>query len=134
MYNTGEDDHLVFPQNLSSGDYVFVYAADKNNVVGLIQPTSESEITPEYEIPDEDVVYTIVYDMLEYIELENGNICDDSNYSCGQEHKIYNDTYSMPGDLKQNNIDKIYIWISEPTNGEKYLMVVNNVFYLSCNR
>ena len=47
---------------------------------------------------------------------------------------MYNDTYYMPDDLKQNNRDKIYIWISEPTNGEKYLMVVNNVFYLSCNR
>ena len=32
---------------------------------------------------DEDVVYTIVNDMLEEMELKNGKICDDSNYSCG---------------------------------------------------
>ena len=34
----------------------------------------------------------------------------------------------MPDDLKQNNRDKIYIWISEPTIGSKDLMVDNNIF------
>ena len=34
------------------------------------------------------MVDTIVDDMLEEMELENGKICDDSDSTCGQEHKM----------------------------------------------
>ena len=34
--------------------------------------------------------------------------------------KIYNYTYYMIDLLKQNSRDKIYIWLSDTTNGKKY--------------
>ena len=51
---------------------------------------------------DEDVVYTIVNDMLEEMELKNGKICDDSNYSCGGQHEMDDDTYSLSDALEKN--------------------------------
>ena len=65
MSTSGEDDHLIFPQKFSSGDYFFVYAADDNNVVVLIQATLESEDKLEDEILGEDVVYTMLDDILD---------------------------------------------------------------------
>ena len=41
MSATGEYDHLIFPQNFSSGDFLSVYDAGKNNVVVLIHPTKD---------------------------------------------------------------------------------------------
>ena len=43
-------------------------------------------------MPDEDVVYTMVYYMLEVMELKNGNICDDSDSSCWGGHEMDDDT------------------------------------------
>ena len=48
-------------QKLSSG----VYASGENNVVGLIQTTTDSEYTPEAYITDEDVVSNMGDYMLE---------------------------------------------------------------------
>ena len=84
MYSTREDDHLVFKHKLSSGDYLFVYSASENNVVGLIHPTPDSVDTPEAYTKDEDVVDTTGDDMLEALGLKNGNIFDDSDSSCGE--------------------------------------------------
>ena len=65
MSVTREDDHLFFTQRFSSGDYYFVYAADNNNVVGLIHPTPESADTSEDETPYDYVVGNMVDHMLE---------------------------------------------------------------------
>ena len=81
--STGEDEQFFFTQMLSSGDYFFVYAAGENNGVGLIQPTPDSVDTPEAYITDEDVVDTIIVDILEAMELKNGLMCDDSYSSFG---------------------------------------------------
>ena len=35
------------------------------------------------------------YDMLEAMELKNGKICDDYYSSCGGEHEMDYDTYSL---------------------------------------
>ena len=43
-------------------------------------------------MPDEEVVDTMGDDMLEEMEWENGKICDDSNYSCEDEHEMDDDT------------------------------------------
>ena len=51
-------------------------------ISGLVQPTPEISDTLEADIPDEDVVDTMVDDILEEIECENGQICYDSNYRC----------------------------------------------------
>ena len=62
---TGEYDHLIFTQNFSSGDYLFVYATGDNSVVGLIQITPDSADISEAYIPDEYVVDTMVYAIME---------------------------------------------------------------------
>ena len=77
MSTTGEYDQLIFPQKLYYGDYFFVYDAENNNVVGLIQKHPESGYTTESDIPYKDVVDTMVDGMMEAMELENGIICDD---------------------------------------------------------
>ena len=38
------------------------------------------------------------------------------------------DTYSLSSPHEKNSRDKIYIWISELTNGTKYLVEGNNIF------
>ena len=52
IYATVEDGYLIFPQNLSSCYYLFVYDAGDNNVVSLIQTTAYSADTPEDYITD----------------------------------------------------------------------------------
>ena len=52
-------------------------------------------------MPYYDVVDTMGYYMLEAMERINYNICDDSDYSCGEEHEIDDDTYSMYGFLEK---------------------------------
>ena len=80
---TGEDDHLIFTQKVSSGNYFFVCDNGDNNVVGLIQPDTDITDTPESYIPDDGGVGTMRYYMLEAMEIKNDNICDDSYSSCG---------------------------------------------------
>ena len=46
---------------------------------------------------------------------------------------MYDYTYSLSVALEKNTRDNIYIWISEPTNGAKYLVKGKNIFYLSYN-
>ena len=46
MSATGEYDYFIFPHKFSSGDYLFVYSGDDNNVVGFIHTTPDSEDTP----------------------------------------------------------------------------------------
>ena len=53
-----------------SGDYLFVYASDDNNVVVLIQTTPDTSDTPEADIPYEEVVDTMGDDMLYELELK----------------------------------------------------------------
>ena len=64
MYDAIEYDHLVFPNKFPSGDYFFVYDASDNNVACLIQPTPNSADTPNAYMTDEEVVDTMVYDMM----------------------------------------------------------------------
>ena len=79
MSSTGKDEHLIFIQNPPSTYYYFVYDDDEedDNVVGLIKPTPKSVDTLKDEIINEDVVDTKGYDVLEAIEHENVQICDD---------------------------------------------------------
>ena len=133
MSSTGEDDHSFFPQKFSYSDYLFVYTDGNNNVVDLIHTTPDSADTPEACMPDEDVVDIMGDDMLEAMELKNGKICDDSDYACGGEHEMYYYTYYLSG-TPENTRDNIYIYISEPTNGEKHLVKGNNIVCLSWNR
>ena len=58
---------------------------------------------------------------------------DDSNYSCGEEHEIDDGTYSMSDALELNTRYKLYIWLSDTTNGKRDLVEGNNIFYLSEN-
>ena len=48
----------------------------------------------------------------------------------GGEHEMYDNTYSIYDSFEQSTRNNIYIWISEPTNGEKYLVKGNNIIYL----
>ena len=49
------------------------------------------------------------YDILDPMELKNVKICDDSDSSCGEEHEMDDDTYSLSGALDTNSRDNIYI-------------------------
>ena len=82
---TRKDDQFIFTQKFSYNDCYSVYAADDNNVF-LIQTTPEIADTPDTEITDEDVVDNMGDDILESTERENGYICDESYYICGEEH------------------------------------------------
>ena len=74
---------MVFTQKFSSGDYLFVYDCDDNNVVVLIYTPPWSADTTEAEIPDEEVVDNMLDDVLEEMEWKHFNICDNSDSSCG---------------------------------------------------
>ena len=82
--STGEDDHFIFTQKISSHDCLFVYSAGDNNIFGLIQPTQDSVDTSEAYMIDNYVVDTMGDDMLEAMEPKNGKIFNDSYYSCGE--------------------------------------------------
>ena len=83
---------MICPQKFFSGDYLFVYDAGEKNVVGLIYHTPDSEYTTEAYMKNDDVVDTIGYNMMEAMEHKNDNICDDSDYICGEEHAMDDDT------------------------------------------
>ena len=68
MSTTGKYYQLIFPQKLSSVDYLFICASDENNDIVLVQPTPYSEDTLEAEILYEDVVDIVVDYMLEEME------------------------------------------------------------------
>ena len=55
----------MFSQNFYSGDYLFVYASDENNIVVLIYTTTYSADTPDADMPYEEVVDTMGDDMLD---------------------------------------------------------------------
>ena len=82
---------MIFPHNFFSGDDLFVYDYDDNNVVVLIHPTSESADKTESDIIYEEVVDAMGDDMLKGTK-KNDKICDESDSSCGEEHEIDNDT------------------------------------------
>ena len=44
-----------------------------------------------------------------------------------EEHGIEDKTYSLSISFYQNTIDKMYLWISEPTHGAKYILKGNNI-------
>ena len=46
---------------------------------------------------------------------------------------MFDETYSLSDDFEQNSRDKIYICISEPTNGAKHLVEGNHIVYFSEN-
>ena len=108
MSTNAEYDHLIFTQKLSYGDYLFVYADGNNNIFGLIHPTPDSEYTLEVYITDEDVVDTMGDDIMESMEIKNGNIYDDYDYIFGEEHEMDDETYSLSDSLEQITI---YIYI-----------------------
>ena len=62
------------------------------------------------------MVDTIGDDMLEVVEPQNGNICDDSDSRCGQEHEMVYVTCSLFDALEQNNKDNthIYVYLNQP--------------------
>ena len=82
MSDTVEYDHFIFPQNFSSGDYLFFYNPGENSVVGF--PTPDSEDTLEDYIPYQDVVDTMGDDMMEAMECKKIKICDDYDYIFGE--------------------------------------------------
>ena len=43
------------------------------------------------------------------------------------------ETYHLSDSLEENTRYKLYIWSSETTNGEKYLVEGNNIAYFSLN-
>ena len=131
MSITREDDNFIFPCKLSSSDFSFVYVDYDYEVVGFLLPTTQSEDTPEAEITDEDVVDTMGDYMMEAMECKNCHIYDESDSSCGEEHEMNDETYSLSGVLDENIIDKIYIQISELINGKKDLVEGNNIVYFS---
>ena len=49
----------------------------------------------EADIPDEDMVDTMGYGILESMERKNGNICYDSDSSCWEEHDMDDYTSSL---------------------------------------
>ena len=44
-------------------------------------------------------------DIMEAMEHKNGTICDDFDYSFGEEHKMDDETYSLSDGLEQNTRD-----------------------------
>ena len=58
----------------------------------LIQNTPERADAPYDDIPNEEVVDTIRYDIMEAMEWKNGKICDDYDSNCGEEHNLDDDT------------------------------------------
>ena len=72
---------LGLSKKISSGDIEYVYAAEDNNGVVLIQTTPESIYTLESGISYDDLVDTMGDDMLEAMERGNGQICNDSDSS-----------------------------------------------------
>ena len=92
IYATREYYHLIFPQKFSPGDYSFFYASGDNNVVGLIQLITYNAYTLGGCVLDDYLVYTMGNDIMETMELKNGNIYDDYDYICGGEHEMDNDT------------------------------------------
>ena len=59
---------IDFSHRLYSGDYLFVYDSDDNNVVVLVQPTPYSVDTQEDEMPYEEVVDTMRDDMMDEMD------------------------------------------------------------------
>ena len=86
MSSNVEDDHIIFPQKFYSGNSLFVYDYGDNNVANLIHTTPYISDILEFYMPNEDVVGTVVDDILESMERKNIKICDDSHYRCGKEH------------------------------------------------
>ena len=62
-----KDGNYILLQKFYSGDYLFIYAYDDNNVFVLLHPTTDSADTPEAEITNEEVVDTMGDDMLDEI-------------------------------------------------------------------
>ena len=58
----------------------------------MIHPTLESADTPEAKILYEEVVDTILYYMMDEMELKNAKIFNESDSSCKEEHEIDDDT------------------------------------------
>ena len=52
-------------------------------------------------MPDEDVVDTMGDYMMEAMELKYGKICDESYSSCGGEHAMDDDNYSLYDDIEK---------------------------------
>ena len=100
---------MIFPQEFSSGDYLFIYDYGDNNVVRFIHPTTDSENKPEDYMPDEDVIDTIGDYMLEEMEHTNGKICDESDSSFEEEHEMDDEAYYLSDDLKKK-LEIIYIY------------------------
>ena len=50
------------------------------------------------------------------MELKNGKIYDDSDFTCGGKHEIYDYTYSLSDDLEKNTRYNIYIYMDLWTN------------------
>ena len=99
MSATREYDHFIFTHKTSSGDYLFVYASDKFCFVGLIYPILESADKREAEIKYEDVVDNMGYDFPEETKCKCGKIFYDSDSIFGEEHEMYDETYSQSDKL-----------------------------------
>ena len=67
----------------------------------MLHPNPDISDKSEADIPDDDVVYTMVYDIMEAMEWENNNICNDYGPRYREEHKIDDNTYSMSDPLEK---------------------------------
>ena len=68
------------------------------------------------------------------MELKNGKIYDDSDFTCGENMKfMITLTLCLMTLKKILDIIYIYIWISEPTNGTKDIVNGNIIIYLPYN-
>ena len=56
---------------------------------------------------------------------KNGEMYDEYDSSFGKEHEMDDDISSMSDTLADNAVDKLYIWLSDITNGERYLVEGN---------
>ena len=61
---------------------------------------------------------------------ENGKICDDFDYICGDEHEMENYTYSLSDAIENNTRDKIYIYgsLNQPM-AKNILWIVTTLFF-----
>ena len=69
-----------------------MYTDDENNVDGLLQPNPERADTMKSDITYYYMFDTMGYYILETMECENGQICDESDYISGEEHSMNYDT------------------------------------------
>ena len=70
-----------------------------------MQTNPERKDRTQDDIPHENVVDTMLDDIMEAMEHKNGDICSNYDYSCVEEHAMDDKTYSLSDALE----NKLYI-------------------------